>query len=238
MIYKIILIIGVSSLYIGCTDNAETTAAQEQSGISNPSSKTSSDARKLSYSIISDKSYNNIKRSVDVRLNSRITKDALGKFAKIIKLGDKNSYQRTFISYYLPGMKVGEGAWATTHFNPDLEVKILGATLNEHEKLVSQSDDPSRTIIGVWLDKRPMIEARVSLYKKNQKVYIEMIYQDGSTSNDEVVERKSGNIIRIVKRFMTSHVRSFGEYWTLDKDGDLKLYDNEGLVIAYIPIRK
>jgi hypothetical protein len=35
-------------------------------------------------------------------------------------------YERVFICYYLPGMEVGAGAWATGHFNPELEVKVLG----------------------------------------------------------------------------------------------------------------
>jgi len=28
----------------------------------------------------------------------------------------------------LPGMEVGKGAWALSHFNPNLEVQILGFT--------------------------------------------------------------------------------------------------------------
>ena len=35
-------------------------------------------------------------------------------------------YERVFICYYLPGMILDSGAWATSHFNPTLQVRILG----------------------------------------------------------------------------------------------------------------
>ena len=34
-------------------------------------------------------------------------------------------FERYFVTFYLPGMEVGSGAFATAHHNPDLEVKIL-----------------------------------------------------------------------------------------------------------------
>lgn len=35
-------------------------------------------------------------------------------------------YNKVFICWYLPGMVLDSGAWATTHFIPHLSVKILG----------------------------------------------------------------------------------------------------------------
>lgn len=35
-------------------------------------------------------------------------------------------YDKVFICYYLPGMVKDEGAWATSHFTPKLEVRIIG----------------------------------------------------------------------------------------------------------------
>lgn len=35
-----------------------------------------------------------------------------------------SGHERTFISFYLPGMEVGAGAYATAHHNPGMEVKI------------------------------------------------------------------------------------------------------------------
>ena len=57
-----------------------------------------------------------LKRSVDIRLKQKITEDELLKVAhQIIKM-DSRENERTFILYYLPGMKLDAGAWAKSHF--------------------------------------------------------------------------------------------------------------------------
>lgn len=35
-------------------------------------------------------------------------------------------YKKVFICWYLPGMILDSGAYATSHFDPDLKVEILG----------------------------------------------------------------------------------------------------------------
>ena len=88
----------------------------------------------MSYSIIDSTAIAGIKRSLDVRLNKRVTEDTLRAIALKLKSQDSRDYDRTFITYYLPGMTVGAGAWATTHFTPDLEVKILGLSTEEEKE--------------------------------------------------------------------------------------------------------
>ena len=72
----------------------------------------------VSYSIIDSTARAGIKRSLDVRLNKRVAEDTLHAIALKLKSQDSRDYDRTFITYYLPGMTVGAGAWATTHFTP------------------------------------------------------------------------------------------------------------------------
>lgn len=80
----------------------------------------------INFGIISDGTFLGYKRSVDVRLNYEISEEELEAIAWRIKKMDRFKYGRTFIGYYLPGMKIDAGYWATTHFTPDLEVRILG----------------------------------------------------------------------------------------------------------------
>jgi len=91
--------------------------------------------------IVEDIKKRNIKRSVTVRLSTKVSKEALGKIAQNIRNADKNKYKRTFILYYLPEMEIGMGAWATTHFNPQLKVLILGLSLEEEEALKSKKGE-------------------------------------------------------------------------------------------------
>ena len=77
--------------------------------------------------IVEDTSMANLKRSVVVELEQPISESELREAAYMIRDSDARNYERTFIEYYLPGMVVGAGAWATTHFNPALDVQIYGA---------------------------------------------------------------------------------------------------------------
>lgn len=64
-------------------------------------------------------------RILDVRLNHTVDEDNLTILANLLRDADEMPYLRTYIVYYLPGMKSGDGGWATSHFTPDLEVKLL-----------------------------------------------------------------------------------------------------------------
>lgn len=66
-----------------------------------------------------------VKRSVIVHLSAEMPEDSLVALGKRIRAQDPG-YERTFIEYYLPGMKEGSGAWAVTHWTPEPEVRILG----------------------------------------------------------------------------------------------------------------
>ena len=136
----------------------------------------------LEYEVIIDTTTPSIKRSVDVRLNKRVTEEVLQTLALRIKASDSRSYQRTFILYYLPDMEVGAGAWASSHFNPELEVEIFGTSAEEHAALTaSEAPNESREIIGKWMDNRPFVTRRIVLYRENGKVFMESTYADGSS---------------------------------------------------------
>ncbi|MDA3933986.1 MAG: hypothetical protein PF630_06625 [Gammaproteobacteria bacterium] len=77
------------------------------------------------YEIINSETNHSYKKSVDVRILKKHTKDELAGFAHEIKNLDSRKYDRIFIFYYLPGMSIGSGAYATTHYNPNLQIKIL-----------------------------------------------------------------------------------------------------------------
>lgn len=107
-------------------------------------SGTSKIATTSRFEIIEDISKSNIKRSVTVRLKSKVSKKTLSQIARKIKKSDRNVYQRTFILYYLPEMEIGAGAWTTTHFNPTLKANIWGLSLEEEKALKNKTKTTSR----------------------------------------------------------------------------------------------
>jgi hypothetical protein len=82
------------------------------------------------YEILKKENFHDYKLSFDVEIQEPRTNlpneeqlRALSR--KLYADNDGKRYERVFICYYLPGMEVDAGAWATGHHNPDLEIKIL-----------------------------------------------------------------------------------------------------------------
>ena len=180
----------------------------------------------VTYSIIDSDTFLDYKRSLDVRLNKKVSEETLRAIALKLKTQDSRNYERTFICYYLPDMEVGAGAWATTHFNPNLDVRIQGLTAEQEEILKQQPDDPSREAIGSWLDESPFIGSRITIFRQNGKLFIENTYKDGSSGKKEIVEKLSGKD----RTFRRKEGSSVGEFYLIDNQGNLQMWDEEGII--------
>ncbi len=180
----------------------------------------------VSYSIIDSNTLPGIKRTLDVRLNKKVSEKTLRAIALRLKSQDPRNYERTFITYYLPGMKIGAGAWATTHFNPTLEVRILGLTAEDEAKLTAMPAPGGREIIGRWLDESPFMGSRITIFREQGKLFIEQTFKDGSSFKKELVERKDP----LGRRFEKVEGSRAGDHWLIDSDGNLQIRDKDGLI--------
>ena len=187
----------------------------------------------VKYTVIEKSNLGSIKGSIDIRLEKKVTKEFLHKLALNLRNAEPRKYDRLFITYYLPGMIPGSGAWATSHFNPNLVVKILGTTIEEEKALRSGSEDSVGEIIGEWLDESPYVGAKYTFLKRNGKIFMIRKFKDGSGSEKEMIQkRQSGRL-----RFEEKGGNDFGEYYLIERNGNLSVYDNAGLINKMKPIR-
>lgn len=81
----------------------------------------------IPYTVINRDEYLPHKVSFDIRVNkvdeNFPTEKQLADISTYLRSMEK-PHKRTFVCFYLPGMTVDAGAWATAHFNPDLKVWI------------------------------------------------------------------------------------------------------------------
>ena len=189
-----------------------------------PGSQSSIIPADVSYSVIDTDIVSGIKRSLDVRLNKKVSENALRAIALKLRAGDSREYDRTFIVYYLPGMPVGAGGWATTHFDPTLDVRILGLTVQEERALVTESVTSVREVIGRWLDE--FSGSQISIYREGGTLFVEQKFKDGSVLKEELVEKPS----TLGRRFDNKQRSSFGDHRVIDRAGDLQIRDNVGLI--------
>ena len=177
----------------------------------------------VSYSIIDTSVVPGIKRSLDVRLNRKVSEDVLRAIAHELKSGDSEDYDRTFIVYYLPDMEVDSGGWATTHFDPELVIQVIGTTLEDEQSLTTQVGPSDRDVIGKWLWE--LVGGVITIYREDDTLYIEQKFSDGSELTEELVEKPSP----LGQRFDKVEP-GFGDYWIIDTAGNLQLRDSAGLI--------
>jgi hypothetical protein len=183
----------------------------------------------VDYKIINEtENHNFSKANIDIRLSEKVNKEELSALANSLRK-DRKSFKRLWIAYYLPDMKVGSGAWGTTHFTPELEVKILGLTAEEEEKMANAVKSISRDVVGIWMDDRPYVGATVTIYRENQKLYLESKYKDGSGSIEEMIESQSTGGTKLVEK----GGNPYGEYFVLDKNGKLQVVGDNGIFLEY-----
>ena len=195
----------------------------------------SSIPKDLNYEIINSSRIGGIKCSLEVRLRRKVAKDTLRALAVTLRDAQPRRYKRMFISYYLPGMTPGAGAWATSHFNPDLKVQILGLTAEEEQKLKqsAQWKKKSNKIIGMWLDETPYIGGKTTIWSEKGTIVMLQEFKDGSSRKLEMVEFQES----AQRKYKQKGENPLGEYYVIDSSGKLKVYDHEGLIKTLRPIR-
>lgn len=87
--------------------------------------------------VVDDTTFRGVKRSVQVVIPFKLEEASLIVVGRVIRELAKKPAEKTFITYYLPGMDLDGTCWASTHFVPDLEVRI-----NDWVQLQTDEDRP------------------------------------------------------------------------------------------------
>lgn len=170
------------------------------------------------YKILEDTVKRNIKRTVEVELSSRMDEDSLRALAEEIYALSDVKVERTFIIYRIAGEGDGSG-WATTHYNPDLEVRIIGASASDYEK-IKKTDVSEGEVLGSWMVNRGM-DSKVTVYKENGKFYMREVYNIGALPEDRIYElTKSDKGMKLQREGDEGR----DEYFIINQKGDLEFW--------------
>jgi len=129
-------------------------------------------------------------------------------------------------------MLYGAGAYATTHFNPTLQVKILGLTAIEADQLLKIANSDRRDVIGQWLVESDMLGNLITIYRVRTYLFIEEKFVDGHMRRTKVIEVPSSN----GRRFEPAQHSSTDDHWVLTSSGNLEIRDEIGLYNSLVPI--
>ncbi len=187
--------------------------------------------RDFEYVIVGEDTMLNYKRSLDVRLSKKVSERELRSLAYELKNSDPTTYERTFIGYYLPNMTIDEGSWATTHFNPNLDVRVLGFSIKQERAVREVQYDRSRQTLGTWLDETPGGWG-TTMFRLNGQLYRENVYRDGSRGSvSELVSHTKGTQTVLFDKQRSDA----GEFYWIDDQGNLQMWDSEGrIAVAFL----
>ncbi len=212
-----ILVIIVSFFMLGVFSPADDSVID-----SSESLKVESKIEKFNCKILDTETTNTNKMTIYIQIPEQLNKTQLREIAYELK--EKNSkYENLYIFYLLPNMKIGAGAWATSHYNPNLDIKIIGIDKTIEDKL-KNIKLPKGEIIGKWLDSSPYMENSIIIYKTNGVYKMTRNYKDDSKSEKNLQSSKISGKLRF------EYKNKFGEYFLIENDGSLGLYDENGLI--------
>jgi len=139
---------------------------------------------KYNCKIVHSETMQSIKKSIYIQIPEQLTEEQLREIATQLRKKNRK-FERLFILYYLPDMDTDDVAWATTHFNTELEIDILGADKNA-EQMMKTIELPNGEIIGKWYFNTPLMEHSVIIYEVNGKYRMKETYGDGSSGESEL----------------------------------------------------
>lgn len=186
---------------------------------SKPESKVPED---ITYSIVDEERNDALSKSnIRVRLNKKTTEDVLVEIAKEIK-AEREGLRSLYIFYYPVDMPTTGIAWATSHYTPDLDVSILGSTEEEDEQSADTEAIPGE-VLGKWRADASLMGAALIMYKDDSgKLFMQINFKSGNPMTEELKESEKGG----QKRY--DYDNTHGEYYILEKNGNLGMYDSDG----------
>lgn len=167
-----------------------------------------------------------IKRSLLVRLDQAVSMAELEVIGRMLQAQEPD-FQRTFIEYLLPGMQVGAGAWATTHFDPDIQVSLNGFSPNKPPP--STLPTAGQIIVGTW-----NIQADgyvITILKDRNRLILARTYPDGDETRDPVRESQAS----LGTRYDFIEKSDTGDHFIVLRNGNLEARDDLGQIFVVRP---
>lgn len=169
------------------------------------------------------------RRALFVRVEQRLEESELMRIGDAFRGRSKREFARTQINYFLPGMPLNQGPWASVLFSSEARVQVHGLRREDEELFVSEHRNDPRPLLGAWLTSPPAAPGRLSIYSDQGRIYAEWRLRGGQKTVDELQDTptKAGRRFDVVG----------GGYYVLSRSGDLEIWDKTTLIATAERIR-
>ena len=93
-----------------------------------------------------------------------------------------------------------------------------------------QKLDKKEVLVGQWIDESPYALGIVTIIKRGSKTIIKEKIQKYESEKD-------GRVVKQGQSYKISYDNNSGEYYIIDSNGNLSIYDNQGLITKYKKIK-
>ncbi len=169
------------------------------------------------------------RRAVSVRLQQRLVEADAVRLATAIIQRQKSKASRSFVNYFLPGMQLSQGAWASVVFNPEPKFRALGLKREDEQALLAEHRADSRPLLGSWLTSPPAAVGRLTIYSDAGRIFAEWRLKNGQKTSEELKDASTA----AGRRFDLAD----GSSYTLTRSGDLEIRSGTTLIAVGERIR-
>jgi hypothetical protein len=162
------------------------------------------------------------RRAVFVRIERRLDEPELVRIAAAMRAREKRAYARTQVNFFLPGMALNQGGWASVVFSPEPKVLISGLRREDEDMFVAEHQLDRRPLLGSWLTSPPAATGRLTIYSDHGRVFSEWRLRSGIKTVEELREGAMG-------RGRQFEVADGGRF-VLTKSGDLEIWDKSTFI--------
>lgn len=186
---------------------------------------------KLIYTVEIETDRPPIKATYYIRIPKRYEAEQLRKIAAEVRSGIDREYENIFMFYILGDSSKEIGAYATSHYNPTLNVVLHDLSESQIKSASAKQDNKGAKIIGKFA--QPYTKAIITIRKEKDGYIFNERYPDGSEGDTKMLHKtKDGQVI-------WSPTFSDGDGYYVIRNGDLVLVDEKnGLEVSVSkPIR-
>jgi hypothetical protein len=178
--------------------------------------------KNFSYAITKDDSTVKLdKNQLYVELSEKLTVGQIATLAEEL-FNSKDKQRRFYIFYKLKGENDSVACWAISHFDPELEIEIIGSTNNQDSNMLKEAKKVNGNVLGVFNEKEYTF-AIYTVYEKDNSAFVKTTFKNGQVieSKMRVSKTKDGN------RYDYNTDESNGEYYILTNENVLEFYNKE-----------
>lgn len=226
----VLIFVGIIFIYYNAFHKDKPIASHELEPTSAIYQTSNSQASLPKYTILETVLNNKRAFNIVVRINEKLLDTDLKLLAQKIKKDINAISEKGVVFFLLPEMKADNGAWAAVDFNPEIKIRILGQSVNDEQRIKSGLENIT-DYFGLWQDNKSEGEIIIRIRKDKKLGYV---FEYISPTNPKPSELAKP-LIKSIKngKIIFKDTEHPEQYFLLENNGDLSVYDNEGYFETY-----